>query len=437
MGFNLEDDQKISENKISCRNIKAALDYLAKTKNFKIIDNFPFELEGTSKARFKCSIYSYKDDFENKYDFLYINSSSNFKQLAVELSLKIDINSHNFIVVTDKPITDISRRLQSISKALTDQKINIKTIHFLEDFGLAYIYKNALDNLSFKKFKKRDSYVQSNAHYNGKVKNTHDVLNEWMKKVYNPILVVQGEGGIGKTTLLENYLNKFVDHNKDTKIIYMTSSNIINKLHNEEYFRNIDLFDLYKVSTEVGNIFSRDLLRLTLDDGHILLVLDGIDEVISNLANKFNFRDFINTIISEYCFNNGNCKIIFTCRNQFWDELNLEHNNNNVSIVTLKPFEINQAEKFFELSFSDSRKEKQAIKILQKFSKDKNNYIPFMLDTVKYLIEKKEEDAKEIADEIDIEEKSNDIFLSVKYPLLKNDNYDYLIYKLCGHEFKK
>ncbi|MFC3171510.1 DnaA ATPase domain-containing protein [Acinetobacter vivianii] len=132
-------------------------------------------------------------------------------------------------MVTDRPITDSSRRLQSIDKALYDQNIKIKNTVFLEDFGLNYIYKNALDNVVFKKFKKRDSYVQSNALLNGRVKGAHDILNEWMKKVYNPILVIQGEGGIGKTTLLENYLNKLIEFNKNTKILYMTSSNIVKK----------------------------------------------------------------------------------------------------------------------------------------------------------------------------------------------------------------
>ncbi|MFD2013547.1 hypothetical protein ACFSHO_08865 [Acinetobacter vivianii] len=88
------------------------------------------------------------------------------------------------------------------------------------------------------------------------------------------------------------------------------------------------------------------------------------------MANKFDFRDFINTIIDEYCFNNGNCKIVFTCRNQFWEELNLNQDN-SVSILTLQPFALNQAEKFFALAFNDSKKEKRAIKILNKFNKEK------------------------------------------------------------------
>ncbi|WP_038343781.1 RNA-binding domain-containing protein [Acinetobacter sp. A47] len=436
MGILLQDSEKISEAKISCRNIKTALEYLALTKSLKIVEGFPFELESNGKFKYKCSVYSYKDDFDHQFDFLYVHSSSNFKQLAVELSQKINTKSHDFIVVTDRPITDSSRRLQSIDKALCDQNIKIKNTVFLEDFGLNYIYKNALDNVVFKKFKKRDSYVQSNALLNGRVKGAHDILNEWMKKVYNPILVIQGEGGIGKTTLLENYLNKLIEFNKNTKILYMTSSNIVKKIHNEEYYRNIDLFDLYKVASDSGTSFSRELLRLTLDDGHILLVLDGIDEVISNLANKFDFRDFINTIIDEYCFNNGNCKIVFTCRNQFWEELNLNQDN-SVSILTLQPFALNQAEKFFALAFNDSKKEKRAIKILNKFNKEKNYYIPFMLDTVKYLIEKKEEEAREIAEEADIDDIQEELFLSINFPLLKSDSYDYLIYKLCGHEYKK
>ncbi|MFD2013548.1 hypothetical protein ACFSHO_08870 [Acinetobacter vivianii] len=60
-----------------------------------------------------------------------------------------------------------------------------------------------------------------------------------------------------------------------------------------------------------------------------------------------------------------------------------------------------------------------------------------MLDTVKYLIEKKEEEAREIAEEADIDDIQEELFLSINFPLLKSDSYDYLIYKLCGHEYKK
>ncbi|RKG46745.1 MULTISPECIES: RNA-binding domain-containing protein [Acinetobacter] len=439
LGILSDDSNGEAEKKILGRNIDMSLDYLSKNQNLKLLDGYPIELQSNNtKVRYKCKIYSYIDNFENALDLVYINSGSNFKQLAIDLKNRAEILDKKIIVVTDRPITDSSRRLQSIEKALVEQKIQIKKILFLDDFGLTYIYKNTLDKVEFQKFKKREAYVVSDAiiENTNRLKGTHEILNEWFKTVYKPILVIQGEGGIGKTTLLEQYLNKYTEHNKKTKIIYMTSSNIIKKIHSEEFDRNIDLFDLYKFSTDISSFFTRDLLRLTLDDGHIILVLDGIDEVISNLSNKFNFRSFVHTIINEYCFNNGNCKIIFTCRNQFWEELSL-NDNTGISIVTLQPFDEEKANKFFELSFNDNKKEKQALKILNKFNNNKESYIPFMLDTVKYLIDKKEEDAKNIINEEDDISMDDNLFLSSDFPLLKEDSHDYLIYKICGHEYKK
>lgn len=92
MGLILLDNEKISEAKISCRNIKTALEYLALTKSLKIVSGFPFELESNGKVKYKGSVYSYKDDFDHQFDILYVHSSSNFKQLALELSQKINTN---------------------------------------------------------------------------------------------------------------------------------------------------------------------------------------------------------------------------------------------------------------------------------------------------------------------------------------------------------
>lgn len=441
LGVMLDEIPNDSVEKISSRNIDTSLEYLANIKSWVLVDDYPLIVESSGKIKYKANIYVYKDDFGNQFKFLYINSFSNFKNLAIELSAIKKCSKDKFIVVTDRPITDSARRLQYIKSTLEGNGFKILKILFLDDFGETYIYNNNLKNIEFTKFKKRNSYVESDAiiQKSNRVKGAHDIFNEWIKQVYNPILVVQGEGGIGKTTLLENYLNKFLEINKKTKIIYMTSSNIVSKINHEEYERNIDLFDFYRVSVDADTHFTRDLLRLSLDDGKILLVLDGIDEVISSLANKFNFKDFIQNIIDEYSFNNGNCKIVFTCRNQFWEELNL-NDNKNISIMTLQPFGTEKAEKFFQLAFSDLKKQRQALKILNKFiRKNSNTYIPFMLDTVKYLIEKKEEDAKDIASDTYYEndESDEDIFLSNVHPLLASDSHDYLVYKICGHEFKK
>ncbi|MFW1841594.1 RNA-binding domain-containing protein [Acinetobacter pittii] len=441
LGLTLDEITNESEEKISSRNIDTSLEYLANIKSWTLVDGYPLVLESSGKIKYKANIYIYNDDFGNKFKFLYINSFSNFKNLAIELSAIKECSKNKFIVVTDRPITDSTKRLQYIKNTLEGNGFEIQKILFLDDFGETYIYNNNLKNIEFTKFKKRNSYVESDAiiRKSNRVKGAHDIFNEWIKQVYNPILVVQGEGGIGKTTLLENYLNKFLDKNKNTKIIYMTSSNVVSKINREEYERNIDLFDFYRASVDSDTHFTRDLLRLSLDDGKILLVLDGIDEVISSLANKFNFKDFIQSIINEYSFNNGNCKIVFTCRNKFWEELNL-NDNKNISIMTLQPFGTEKAEKFFQLAFPDIKKQRQAIKILNKFIRNNSNtYIPFMLDTVKYLIEKKEEDARNIASDTYYENDvlDEDFFLSNMHPLLISDSHDYLVYKICGHEFKK
>lgn len=438
LGIELGDGLENIEFKIECRNIDIALEYFAELKGVAVKKGFPLIFE-KNNPRYKASVYSFKneDEFGHEFNFLYINSFSNFKQLIIEMAKYNNIINKEFVVVTDRPASDGFKRLQYIEKIFKEAGFKVNKTMFLDDFGESYLYKNNLNEIKFTSFKKKISYVQSDAIVKGsnRDKDSHTILNEWMKRIYEPILVIQGEGGIGKTTLLEQYLNKLNDMNKKTKIIYMTSSNILNKIADEDLDINMELFDFYQLAIDSPKKFTRDLLKLSLDEGKVFVVLDGIDEVISKLSGKFNFKYFIQKIIDEYSFNNGSCKIVFTCRNQFWDDLNLS-DRKEVSVVTLQPFTNQKAKEYFNKAFNDLNMEKQALKILRKFNQDSQKFIPFMLDTVKYLVEKKA--SIEEFENIDtIDSLVEEMYLPTNYSLLHSNTNDYLIFKLCGHEYKK
>lgn len=402
---------------------------------YSLSSGFPKNIEN-SALKYKAKLYEFYDGFDNTIIFLYINSSTNIKQLIIKLKSD-DIIKEKFTLITDQPINvDPDTRLLNIENSFKEAGFKVSKLIYLHEFGINFLYKNPLRNINFKKFSENSSYVESTASIKNKplVQKAHKILNEWYKEVYKPIIVIQGEGGIGKTTLVKKHINKISELNSENKIIYMSSSDILKKINIDEYDKNIVLYDLYNIGNkDNNNKFNNDLLKFSLDDGKVILVLDGIDEVISSLGSNFDFDFFIKDIINEYCFNNGNCKILLTCRNQFWEQLNYDFDE-HITVVNLNPFDENQVTEYFEKTFVEKSDINKCLQYTKRFSKSTKEYSPFMLDTIKYLVERKDDDFnKNISPLIDDESEESNSFPE-NFIMHNNDSNDFLIYSICNRE---
>lgn len=439
--LDLNIEPKDIDNKIEYRNIDKAMECFQQINQlYSLTKGYPKNISNQT-PKYKSKIYEFDDGFDNTVTFLYVNSSTNIKQLIIRLK-KDSLIKNKFTLITDEPINiDPEARLKNIQNSFTESGFSILKIFYLHEFGINYLYKNTFKNIEFKKFKENQSYVESNAlvQNSSTPRNAHKVLNLWYKEVYKPIVVIQGEGGIGKTTLIKQHVNNISDIQDDTKIIYMSSSDILKKIDIEQYESNIVLYDFYNIESN-HNKLNNDLLKFSLDDGKIVLVLDGIDEVISSLGAKFDFEFFINDIIKEYCFNNGNCKVLLTCRNQFWEQLNYGYND-SITLVNLIPFDDNQVKEYFEKTFDDTISIKACIQYTKKFSKGLSEYSPFMLDTIKYLVERNNDENSRLgsnrADNVfeNSSDESDESEILYNDGILSNNNSnDLLISSICRRE---
>ncbi|MGC1001037.1 hypothetical protein, partial [Pantoea agglomerans] len=76
---------------------------------------------------------------------------------------------------------------------------------FIDEFGYQYLYKNCLEE--FNKFS-LPIYIESLVdNGEGEVESAHSVLKTWYKRGSDPLFVVKGHGGIGKTTLAKQFLD--------------------------------------------------------------------------------------------------------------------------------------------------------------------------------------------------------------------------------------
>lgn len=255
---------------------------------------------------------------------------------------------------------------------------------------------------------------------------TADILLwEWFHATESPLMVLKGTGGIGKTTVVKHFLDQISKSKKnDCSVLFINSHEIINEIINNGKVDNI--FDFYKALTKkknVSNDINASQLELSIDNGQLIIAIDGIDEVISKLGEKFNKSEFIKTIFEKYSDNFAKAKILLTCRDYFWeDETDY---NSKIKKIKLLPFDEKLTEEYFKKHFNEKDKQyKQAIELAKHFALNKNDeksYIPYILDMIK-----------------DNLFGSNDEALISETSLL-NQNFinDIIIAKSCEREIKK
>ena len=186
-----------------------------------------------------------------------------------------------------------------------------------------------------------------------------------------------------------------------------------------------DLFDFYQILAEkyqVKKMFDKNNLELSIDDGNLIIVLDGLDEVIAKIGSKFNINKFITSIFEEYSGNMGKAKIIITCRDYFWNK-SIE-NDYKILSLNLKPFTKEMAKEYFGKHFDTTSKVEKAVKLAEEFSinnAEYNSYIPYVLDMIRenFLVDNEKN------------------FIESQILLKEGSLTDFIIGKVCEREIVK
>lgn len=365
--------------------------YIEKNGSYHIENGYP-KTEKNWKEKIIFEIYKLKNEISGPITFLYIHSySSQNKTYGYIKKEKLIKENENLIILTEKP-----RDVKSVEQRIENLKIRFSTtkVYFINDFGYKFLYGESI--LSYNPFNTLN-YVDGTIYAGNKEKVLAiDCLNEWYLEPSKPLMVVKGYGGIGKTTLVKNFLDHVHRTYENTGIIFIDSNRIIDELYaqSREDYCICDIYDFYSAQTQKEGTppLTKEILELSVDNGSMLIVLDGIDEVIAKLGNRFDVYKFLYSITHSYAYNLEMAKIIITCRDYFWD---LDNNLENISEISLEPFKDEQARLFFSKYFSgDIKKISKSFTLANKFKikdNEKNNiYVPYVLDLVAYLVSQKE-----------------------------------------------
>ena len=251
-------------------------------------------------------------------------------------------------------------------------------------------------------------------------------IDTWFKLDEAPIIIIKGSGGIGKTTFAQFVADRVIQKTKQIIPLFIDTIVIKDTLYRK--FRNtnkLTLYDFYEAIYGSGENTSmtEDQFNINLDAGNFLIIIDGLDEVISKIPG-FNINQFL---ISIKSITNqlGGGKVIITCRTHFWKT----SPNSDFRAFELSPFNIDQTNEFFELSLDSYKKKKRALEMANDFKivdeTENIGYHPYVLDIIRSIMELEPEDI-----ELDLTSFNSTVLNAA----VKND---YIVYRVCDRERKR
>ncbi len=405
--------------------------FMDKNSSFSLANNYPVK-DKKWKEGIIYEVYRLVDGFSGVKEFIYIHESASQSKTLEEIKRGHFVSKmEDSIVLIDRPkINNIDKRKSNIKRLFrTDY------VFFVDEFGYEYLYKDCIPP-----YEKFNLPVYVDGLYDGQDMKDQSALNRlkvWFEAEDEPLFVVSGHGGIGKTTLAKQFLDYINDASLGTGILFIDSKEIINELSRSFSLTNkiSDVFDFYKALMAIDKLdtsrFDRDLLKLSIDNGSLIVVLDGIDEVIAKLGDKFDVEKFITSISNEYSSDLHKTKVLITCRDHFWNEI-----GKKVALpeIILKAFNEPLAEDFFSQKLKGDQKKIRKAMLMAKdlaiesyqssATESSRTFIPFLLDMIGYLINSQ-----------GVNVNHNDLFES-RY--LSTENHtDLLVGQICKREIVK
>lgn len=181
----------------------------------------------------------------------------------------------------------------------------------------------------------------------------------------NPLNIIFGQGGVGKTTFCEQAIQKInskIVNGTKKKAIYISSIDIQDDIiSNVSQINSIE--DLYSIifNNDEDTKIEKESLALNISCGNLVIVIDGLDEIISKLKDKFRLNDFFESIKKLNDTYRG-CTIIITSRE-----------------ITLEPIDKETTKLFYLKGFDDNLINKYLIKRF----KDKDDLIKLAYKSIK------------------------------------------------------
>jgi hypothetical protein len=261
---------------------------------------------------------------------------------------------------------------------------------------------------------------------------------ELNKEIQTSAKIIIAPGGTGKTTLCQYIASEY--QNPDGAIsVFIQSEELressqVNGHSSNQIDSVYDLYELYsQVTTSDGSsltTYDKATFEVALITGRLVLVIDGMDEIISLFPETFNLDAFLNSV-EELNRQLASCKIVITSRNDVFD-FDLMDKYEHLDKFQLLGFDESACETYLKRRFrnlpqSESLKNKVLSNIKPLLESDeKQRILPFVVDLLSSLAEDSTDE------EVNIELSFN----GKKYES-NEDITDYLVYSVLRREWQR
>lgn len=183
-----------------------------------------------------------------------------------------------------------------------------------------------------------------------------DFINTWLADDSKKLLILMGEYGTGKTTLMRYLLHQLSCHKLETG----ETLSISDQAHRIPLFLPLRKFE-GTIESMITNICNNEygITDLTFKDfqdkadaGEIIAIFDGFDETTQSIDANEKIRNF--SQIRNLINTNSKTKFILTCREEYFksytelEELFEINKNPSYEVLHLKTFEDDQIKQFLK-----------------------------------------------------------------------------------------
>jgi len=241
----------------------------------------------------------------------------------------------------------------------------------------------------------------------------YSVVTDWLGGPSSGVLVLVGQGGIGKTWAMMNLRARITSRKLkfskpiSKRVIFISSTDVARGFARTSFHSEyMTLYDLYCASC-VGqdedenahaNRLSRETFYDALELGSVVVFVDGLDEIITRHRARFNASYFFSDLKGRLD-GESDGKVVVSCRNIFFDQDEAKFAFPYVETLELLGFDAGRRYQFFVdgLGSMPGRLAKAVALSDQMAALPEGLYVPFVLDLIKdLLLEQADEPAEHL-----------------------------------------
>ncbi len=373
-----------------------------------------------------------------KQYFLIFFPSSSIKKSILDFLQKYEIDNKQL----PKEITilkETDKTQKTTFEEFTKRGIRINEYSystFLWDLCIDQDFKNKKHSILVEpNYINQDFYTYEN---NTDIGSSSDIVNNFIKEDSStPVMAIIAQAGVGKTTFLE-YLTKKINYSPSKQCIYISSEDFkehygnfdVNKL--SEITSIYDFYNIYIRMDNYSNMYHLDenIFNIGLFNGNIIIVIDGLDEIITLYQDKFHLDKFIDSLV-ELNKQLGKCKILISSREYYWAQNQIMHRDEIVT-YKLQGFTKELLNTYLGKRYSqyNSTEKKKYINTIKRYLNevdsitDNKIYTPFVVDIICQMVEDQlDEELEEFGfdDNNDLYPNNNETIDNVIFSILKRE----------------